>query len=348
MYTPTYGQEKSQRPKPRVIAGAMLAVLVVSVGIAGWISHSRQAAGVRGGEVLAEIRAVGLPHFWGEGTREFFLMRRNGEPVGWRAVLRKPVGDSFRGFDVHVGAEGGFAWESWTLRNDLRAGTYVAFGPSNTAQDHLAKTEVVLSHGQVTVSETLLAPSAMVSRGGRSPRTGRPSRLEVVERYTSRADVPDNYLPEGSLPLVARQVGQRKVDASFKIVINETPPLRSARGDLTTRLSAVRATFSGNDMLQTGPRPVPTTVVTIVRGGFGHADAERTYWSPAGDLQRIAYGRSDMLRVSEQELVSVFPNALEELNTLTGSTDIGYEAEETEENADEDAEDAEEDMEGVI
>jgi len=311
-----------------MIAAVMGVLLLVSVGVAGWISHSRQAASDRGGDIMAEIRQAGLPHFWGEGTREFYLMRHNGETVGWRAVLRRPVGDGYRGFDMHATAEGATAWESWTLHNDLRSGTYVAFGPSSTVRGLLAKTEITFTAGQIEVTETLLALAGggRASRPGLPPRPGPSPRLEAVDRHTSRTDVGDNYLPEGSLPLVARRVGEHKANASFKIVMNGTPPLQTARGELTTRLSSVRVEFNGTEMLQDPPLE-PATVVSMARGGFGHEDAERTFWSRSGELRRIAFDQSDMVRVSQQELQRVFPKAMEELTTLSNSAEIGYEEE---------------------
>ena len=331
MYTQMYAQENPQRSptaaRPGGIIAVMLVLLLMSVGVAWWISHHRQAAGHRGNDILAEIRSAGLKHFWGEGGREFYLMRRNGENVGWQAVLRKPTRDGYGGLDIHAYVKNNIvAWETWTLSNDLREGYYVAMGPSILVPGLLATTKIVLKNGQVEVTETLHD----LPRG---PRTGRPtaSQFGNQHQYTSRTAVPENYLPEGSLPLVMRLVGERKVKASFKIVLNETPPLQAGNGALKTRLGSVQAEFTKNDMFTTGPRPVPTTIVTTTRSGFGREMVERSYWSPAGELQQTVYDHSDLVSVTLQELLSVFPNAMRELDSLQKTADFDREEEKEDE-----------------
>lgn len=315
-------REQEHNPKPRsaTIVVFMLAVLVVSVVVAWWISHHRQTAVRRGGEIVAEIRRDGLKKFWGEGTREFFLVRRNGLDVGWHAALRKPVEGGYRGLDVymHLASPGADQWESWTLSDDLRAGTYRAFGPSRLMKDRWARTEIALAHGHVTVTETQFALA-------RASRAGGVAMMREMDTFTSRAAVGENYLPEGTLPLVLRQVGEHQVTASFKIILNEMPPMPTASGEWETRFGSIRAEFGGQETLA-NPAPTRTTVVTAVRGGFGHDSTERTYWSQDGTLQRLTAGPMEFVRVDQAELLKVFPKAIEELNALTKHPDTGYDS----------------------
>jgi len=209
-------------------------------------------------------------------------------------------------------------WETWTLSNDLRSGSYVATGPSILVPGLLATTKIVLANGQVEVTE-ILRDTSHGPRPGRSPSP----KSAALPQYTSRTAVPENYLPEGSLPLVTRLVGERKVSASFKIVLNETPPLQAGGGGLKTRLGSVQAEFRGNEMLTTGPRPVPTTVVAITHSGFGREMVERTYWSPGGELQRTAYDQVYLVSVTQEELLSAYPSAWKNLTALRKTADIG-------------------------
>ena len=317
-------QEHNAKLRPGTISVFMLALLAGSVGVAWWISHHRQAAGGRGNELMADLHLAGLKSFWGDTVQEqYAVMRRtdDGANIGWQMTLRKPAGDGYRGLDVrmYIPQRGSsfVVWESWSLRDDLRQGHYVALAPSNRVRDAVAKTEIALHEGLVSVTETLLAPANVI-------RPGMGSQLEPFQRVTSQAAAPENYLPEGSLPLVVQQVGARKTSASFAIVLNETQPLTTPEGR-QTRFGSVRAEFSGLEAIGT-PKPVSATIVTVTRGGFGHDSTERSYWSNDGDLLRTADDTIEVISVTQQELLSAFPKAMEELATLRQHADIGYDA----------------------
>ena len=74
-----------------VVSMLMLAVLLVSLGVAWWMVRRHPAT--RGATLLAQVRRDGLGAYW-RGSSDHGRLRRlrDGRVVGWRATVRRAGG----------------------------------------------------------------------------------------------------------------------------------------------------------------------------------------------------------------------------------------------------------------
>ena len=176
--------------------------LTASVGVAWWIV--RDHPGTRGTQIISQIRDEGLGAHW-RGFKQRWFLRQDPtteQPNGWRCEIILAGDDgSFHGLNVQ--RDQAYTWERWKLNRSATEGTYHA-GQVFSIQGRLRPrndTEIQMDHGIVTVRQ----------RGG----------LQFVE---SQAPTPDNYVPEGMLPLVRRVVALKKTHAKVKVILNQLPP----------------------------------------------------------------------------------------------------------------------------
>ena len=176
--------------------------LIAGVAVAWWIVRSHP--GTRGSRILSQIRQEGLDAHW-RGFKQRWILRQDPaseKPSGWRCELIVAGDDGwFHGLDVERNDK--ITWELWKLDKSATEGTYRAGGLLSVQRRLRARddTKIRMDRGVVTVWQRL--------------------DIQFVE---SQAPAPDNYLPEGMLPLVRRVVAIQKTHAKFKIILNQVLP----------------------------------------------------------------------------------------------------------------------------
>ncbi|MBS3734320.1 MAG: hypothetical protein KGY99_05275 [Phycisphaerae bacterium] len=174
------------------VAVIMLLVLAAAVAAAYWLVYTRtQRPEHAGRDIIADIRDRGLAHYWGDEPMDIRLARRDGSGV--RRWQREHEDGRYEGtfaLDGRVQT----AQAKWRLAADMSTGRYESQGVY-LRQGGLTKTttEIVVDGRQIEVT----------SDGGRA-----------------RATIPDNYIPEGTLHLVARHVAQRGDRAAFSMILD--------------------------------------------------------------------------------------------------------------------------------
>jgi len=286
----------------------MLATFVVSVAAAWWISTHRQSYLRSGEETMAQIRQSGLKSFYGRGSQQYFIIRKKGANVGWRVFECKPAANGYKGLNAMPDSSGGkrlISWESWQLSNDLSEGKYNALESTYKLPGALQRTQILLAQSRVEVTQ------AYFTQDGRE-----------VEA-TSAAQVPGNYLAEGSLPLAIQKVAQNHSSAYFKIVINQVDPMHTSSG-METRLSTASIEYVGQESVTVGPQTVQASVASLTRSGFGREDTEKYYFGPDWKLIMIASDDVVEVSVTKPELDSAYPEAYNEFAALARNKEVGY------------------------
>jgi hypothetical protein len=176
----------------------MVAVLVGAVAAAAWLVHHRTTVPTRRAEaILRDLRSRGLRAYWpqdeyaasftGRGpgreiTGQIRRLRRREENGFVGRTDRRMPSPHFRGL-----------WEAntelWRLSGDLSAGEYRSGRDPQRAPDIIIR----LSDGQVEV---------------------------VIGKDRASAAAPENYIPEGTMSLVARLVAAGGEPAAFSAIFN--------------------------------------------------------------------------------------------------------------------------------
>jgi len=192
----------------------LAAVLVASVVVAWvYVNHRHQAAAKQGKDLLREVRQNGLSAYFAPlPTHRWYELARvegaNQQVDGWRAVSH--LVDSERGLHHGsnittrvVGPKLVGSWQRWTLNEDATrclyyAGDLAAEGGTFTFE---LTTISRFAEGHLSVSQKLLG--------------------KIVH---SDAPVPDNYVPEGLLPLLERLMVRRPEPANVQIALDGEQP----------------------------------------------------------------------------------------------------------------------------
>lgn len=261
--------------------------LTAGVGVAWWIVRSHP--GTRGSQILSQIRKEGLDAHW-RGFKQRWIIRQDPaseKPSGWRSELIVAGDDGwFRGLIVERGDK--ITWELWELDKSATKGTYRAgVLPVQRRSRPREDTKIRMDQGVVTVWQRL--------------------HVQFVE---SGADAPDNYVPEGMLPLVRRLVAIQKTHAKFKIILNQVLPDPESG----------QPRFINVDM-QCLPQPSKGATDIRISMSYGGrpAEAYKTYaFDEAGMLLGSYDGKHN--RPSERtatypQIRKVFPQAEDDLRT---------------------------------
>lgn len=187
---------QTEAPPSRIslLTAVMLVVLALSTAGAWLVQETLGAAARRGARILAGVARTGLSHYWGDRSdvRWYLVTDAKGRPHGWRLTTRKAVGDNYAGQDIPRTAQGAYQ-STWQLAYDASEGTYA----SGTALLGGAQPDItiVLTH----------------------------DRVEVVTRFgaSGLGPRPDNYIPEGALPLVLSLTAAGGRPAKFKMIIDQ-------------------------------------------------------------------------------------------------------------------------------
>jgi hypothetical protein len=185
----------------------MGALLLLCVGLAGWLVAARGGARQEGADVLAAIREKKLPAFWGnEGINLWYLWTDpNGQPAGWMTRTRSLAGRGYRGKRIEqVGSL--FLREVWQVDHAGKTSQYLARAlgvvrrPASRIPllQPISTTSILLRDGVVEVRHT-------------GPQVGQ----------AAQAAAPADYIPKGlnELAYLLACLGGRR--ATFTLVSNE-------------------------------------------------------------------------------------------------------------------------------
>ena len=180
-----YPSKRASQARPGAAAVIMFALLLGSVGAAAWMVHARQAPARHAADLLQQLRKDTLAKYWPQKEQTLWYLTRNssGQPIGWLCSTRGPTPGGFTGKELK-----GQIRETWHLQSDLSGGEYIC----NDG------TTITLSGGQVTVRR--------FTDEGEIPAT---------------SSAPENYVPEGTLPLMVRLVNSRRQPAAFRMLFND-------------------------------------------------------------------------------------------------------------------------------
>ena len=272
------------------LAALMVAILAASVGVA-WLlqvssaRHARAAA-----EILRQIRARGLSHYWGQDDSiDWYLIYSSSAVQGWQAVIRErtPEGN-FRGLSTVVTVDPRTRSQTrktanWILNPDATIGRYE--GLVTTGRLEKSRTSILLRKDEV-----------LVQQGPGQP--------------TARSPAPANYIPEGTLGLAIREVAARGGQAQFKMVFDEVPRIGNE-----VQFTAVRLRHIGRGQTGAGK---PTDRVRLSHREWGKY--EQIYeLDETGSVLTIE--PPDGLRLelaSPAEVAQHFPTAAAEVRSLLG------------------------------
>ena len=187
---------------------AVLAVLLAaSIAIAWAYAERISAPRGRGAEFVADLHRMGLKQMLPDTSARYYLHKREAV-IGWQAALGgfRPDG-TYEGLDIVLRqvSEGNATgqWERWRLDDSANAGFYVAG-------------QFLFKQGQWVAIPTTWIKLA-------SPRVSVVQHLQG-RVFRSAADVPDNYLPEGTLDMALRAMRGQERARQFNLILNSMPP----------------------------------------------------------------------------------------------------------------------------
>ena len=193
----TSSQSFADRHRGSFLALVMLGILLASVAAAQLLADYRGASARRGADIMASIRSQSLQAYWkDDSSRQWYLLtNEKGEAVGYREAFRRRTHGGFTGItrlvignDVHL--------ENWQLSSDTAKGRYKAV--SQTSAGGMDRTDINFDSHMVTV----------VKRAA--------DMLGQVQQAA-----PDNYVPEGMLPLAIAEATKSGRATAFKVIDNE-------------------------------------------------------------------------------------------------------------------------------
>lgn len=289
-------QQSTRRPRFALIAVLMFALLALATLSAWLIVQRRSGPHMRGAELVEQMRSEGLSAWWDRSPHsQWFLIRRNGEVIGWDVRLRLPLGDGgFEGLKLRIfraQERSGGSWEYWQLNADATSGEYLsgdlAFGEGRLVTS--TNTSIVQEEGAIQTEQS-----------------------SQVGPRRSKAEVPENYIPEGTLPLVRRLVAEEGAEAAFRMVFNEQLPQGSRTTFGVVRMNG--RSPSEQERAQDAAYAVENVLITL-----DGSDSGETYLlDEQGRTVGIVAERIRIDAVSAAEVAAEFPEAPDVVRTLAG------------------------------
>ncbi len=293
---------RRQRTMPsRFLPIIMLLVLFGTVMLA-WLFVRKPAKGVaNAADIIAEIRSQGIEAYWSpEPVAYWYLLRRNGEQYGWSVTYREGEEGGFRGSYIEVSkTPQGVTMQSnssWWLNNDATRGKYI--GES------------------IEASRT----RGLQAAGTRAEIELRDSKLHILQwingrQYESGARAPENYIPEGLMPLMQALTARRKTEALFRFIQDGTRP------------SGEYPSFSRLNLHYLGP-PDEHPNRAVVEQTFSHGGASAPATTLTLDREGILLQSRqksngvtfDRIRSTPQEILKAFPSAQATVERLSRKT----------------------------
>ncbi|MFW5732812.1 MAG: hypothetical protein ACOCZU_06330 [Planctomycetota bacterium] len=199
--------EMDTASRHRTISIIMFAVLVASVLAAWGLTLTSGRLTRNGGKVMAALKEEGADAFWSPGREHWTITTQSGKPIAWSYYAhRRDTDGTYRGIEVtirRIGDHRDGHWSTWQLSNHLDSSLY------NAGRVNILPNSVTLTSDTTT---TFKDGSIHLNQ-----------RVEN-SRLKSQAGAGDNYIPEGSLPLVMAMVARQKAEAKFEIIYDYQPP----------------------------------------------------------------------------------------------------------------------------
>lgn len=294
---------ETSKHRQRLVAPILLVLLLVSVLLAWWLSTSRGQLVNAGRDIITDIHQSGLSTYWKGPQQLFYIIMQKDEILGYRAEFRWPLAQGgFEGLSVVMLAaerEWPGLYEHWVLSPDATEGKYTA-GRVHAAGRLLQDTEIIMNGRVVQVAQRL--PKGTIIR--------------------SRSSVPENYLPEGTLPLAMQLVAQRKSNAYFKLIYNSDYPPVSQRGQVPqTRFGLANMEYAGvQEVPDDGP--VQAATVKLRKGSLGREEAAVYFIDQDGEVVLITTADDRQRRLSLQQLLAIQPTAAQDIQMVARLLDI--------------------------
>ncbi|HDZ21716.1 hypothetical protein LCGC14_0284770 [marine sediment metagenome] len=257
----------------------LAALLASSIAIAWAYAEQISAPRRRGAEFVADLHRMGLKQMLPDTSARFYLHKREAV-VGWRAALGgyRPDG-TYEGLDIVLRqiSEGNAAgqWERWRLDDSANTGYYVAGG-------------FRFREGQWEVIPTtwikLAGPRVLVQQNikGRA--------------FRSAADVPDSYLPEGTMDLALRAMRGQARSRQFNFIDNSIPPTGGKPQFIGLKLRDI-----------TEETPLPAGTVAAIESSIAGQPKEIVFLDEQGLIHTTKRGKLSETRSSPAELYEHFP-----------------------------------------
>ncbi len=265
----------------------LFTIFALCVAGAWWMSRHRGSTLLEGKSVLAEIRQEKLKAFWGEEeSTQWFLVRNGAQNIGWLVQYRKlrPDGSYEGGYmKIILSAQGPRRITSrWILNNEATHGVYVS--------DESVLGQVNTNLGVRMLKQPLVAARIEMNEG----------KLNVIQRikgadFRSSADIPEGYVPEGTMDLVSYIVARRKTRAKFRMIVDSLGSSENQTAFVTV------------DIQYSGMKPLsPEGLAVIVKIGNGE---QLCFFDKTGKLEKQVADEISEVAVSEAEVVLAFPDA---------------------------------------
>ena len=257
----------------------LAALLAGSIAIAWAYAEQISAPRRRGAEFVANLHRTGLKQMGGDTSARVY-MHQAGPIRGWRAALGRfrPDG-TYEGLDIRLTqiAEGSAVgqWEKWRLDDSATTGYYVA------GEFHFIK-------GQCVVIATTRIELA-------GPRVSVVQQLQRVV-LRSAADVPDSYLPEGTLDLALRAMRGQERSRQFNFIDNSIPPTGGKPQFIGLKLRDV-----------TEETPLPAGTAAAIESSIAGKPKEIVFLDEQGLIHTTKRGKLSETRSSPAELYEHFP-----------------------------------------
>jgi len=199
--------EMDTASRHRTISIIMFAVLVASVLAAWGLTLTSGRLTRNGAKVMAALKEKGADAVWSPDREHWTITTQSGKPVAWSYYAhRRDADGTYRGIKVTIrrmeGRSNGH-WATWQLSNHLGSSLY------NAGRVNILPNSITLTSDTTT---TFKDGSIHLNQ-----------RVEK-SRLKSQAGAGDNYIPEGSLPLVMAMVARQKAEAKFEIIYDYQPP----------------------------------------------------------------------------------------------------------------------------
>ena len=274
---------KSETWRKNFRSVVLLAILGVCAALAWVLAWHKSAPARDGREILAGIRRQGIRQYWTQNVqrRQWFLIRRDGNVVGWEMEFRQAGPDGAGGgferrTNVNTGQERISA--RWRLTNNAEEGQY------QSQRVEFSRTRAEVSEAKIVLQNRTLQVY---------------QNIDGV-RYVSTAAASENYLPEGLMPLAMREVARRQGRARFEMVEDGSHPEESQGG--RTPLYPFELRYLGKDS-QTGGAMVETS--------FGGGSSWVTVIDETGNVLRRFGSNVEFLPATREEIQKQFPSAVE-------------------------------------
>lgn len=201
------------KPRPLLRSSLVLLAVLAAVIAAAWaVVAVRAGATRRGTEIVRRMQEQGLPQLLGSQPQvRAYLVTEPRSARGWRLIRVQPAPTGYTG----VAAEG--------LQDGQRA--YQA-EERWRATDNLSRVEYEATDDPATrrgVSIHLTAQSV-------TDRTVTVIMAQGSEGISGKGPAPDNYVPEGMLPLAIRLAAQGGEPANITMILNHEALRATARG----------------------------------------------------------------------------------------------------------------------